>query len=64
MGSHMREDIAEIKAAMKAQAVSLLSLQNIASRGGGAFHAILMLGGLLGWLVGFGATVWAAVHMR
>ena len=51
----MRSDIAEIKESVKA-------LEQIASRGGGAFHAILIIGGFLGWLAGIGATVYAAVH--
>lgn len=48
----MREDVVAIKD-------SCVALQKIANQGGGAFHAILMLGGLIGWLLGIGAALYA-----
>lgn len=50
----IRADVAEIKNSCEA-------LKKIANQGGGAFHAILMLGGLIGWLLGIGATLYALV---
>ena len=41
---------------------SIRILEQIASKGGGALHASLFIGGLLGWLIGFGATIYAALH--
>ena len=51
----VRRDVADIKASLK-------SLEAIASKGGGALHAILMLGGLIGWLVGIVGAVYAMAH--
>jgi hypothetical protein len=60
----IRKDILEIKDFLKAQTVTLQGLKDIAARGGGALHAILMLGGLIGWIVGIGTTIFAIVHTR
>lgn len=48
----MLADIAEIKASVK-------SLERIAAQGGGAFNAILHLGGLIGWVAGIAAGLYA-----
>lgn len=48
-------DIAEIKASLK-------TLEALAAKGGGAFNAILMIGGLLGWLAGMAAGAYAMLH--
>lgn len=51
----VKQDVSDIKASLKA-------LEKIAASGGGAFHAILMLGGMIGWLVGLGVAVYSALH--
>lgn len=43
----------EIKAAVE-------DLNKVAQQGGGAFHAILLLGGVIGWAVGIGAALYEA----
>ena len=48
-------DIAEIKASLK-------TLEALAAKGGGAFNAILMIGGLLGWIAGMAAGAYAMIH--
>lgn len=45
-------DVQDIKASIK-------SLEAIAARGGGAFNAILMIGGLIGWMAGIAAALYA-----
>jgi hypothetical protein len=52
--TNVQNDVSEIKASLKA-------LEKIAAQGGGAFNAILLVGGLVGWLIGVGAAVYAAV---
>lgn len=47
-----RADVAEIK-------IICNDLRKIANQGGGAFHAILMLGGLIGWLLAIGAAIFS-----
>lgn len=51
----VRDDVREIRASLK-------SLEALAAKGGGAFNAILMIGGLLGWLAGMAAGVYAMIH--
>lgn len=51
----VQSDIGEIKASVK-------RLEELASRGGGAFNAILMIGGLLGWIAGMSAGLYAMFH--
>ena len=51
----VQSDIAEIKGGVK-------HLSDVAARGGGAFHAILMIGGLIGWVVGVGMALYSLVH--
>lgn len=51
----VQSDISEIKASLK-------SLEKIAAQGGGAFHAVLMLGGLVGWVVGVAVAIYAALR--
>lgn len=53
--SAVQGDVSEIKTSIKA-------LERIAAQGGGAFNAILLIGGLLGWLAGIGATIYAFVR--
>lgn len=48
----MMRDIYEIKESVK-------SLEKIAAQGGGAFNAILLVGGLIGWIVGIGGAIYA-----
>ena len=48
----MMADIAEIKQTVK-------RLEALAASGGGAFNAILLIGGLLGWLAGMAAGLYA-----
>jgi len=48
-------DVREINASIK-------TLELIASKGGGALHASLFFGGLIGWVVGFAATIYATLH--
>lgn len=45
-------DVSEIKASLKA-------LEKIAAQGGGAFHTILIIGGVIGWLAGMGTALYA-----
>lgn len=52
---NVQTDVSEIKASLKA-------LETIAARGGGAFNAILMVGGLIGWVIG--VAVAALAMMR
>jgi hypothetical protein len=49
---NVSDDVAEIKASLKV-------LERIAARGGGFFHATLMVGGFLGWLAGTSAAIYA-----
>ncbi len=49
---NVRSDVSDIKASLK-------SLEIIAQRGGGAFHTILIIGGIIGWIAGMGTTLWA-----
>lgn len=51
----VQSDVREIKESLKA-------LEKIAAQGGGAFNAILMVGGLIGWIVGVGAALYAALR--
>lgn len=51
----IKDNVGEIKLSLKA-------LEKIAAQGGGAFNAVLMLGGLIGWLVGVGVTLYAIFH--
>lgn len=51
----VQADISEIKASLK-------SLEALAAKGGGAFNAILMIGGLLGWIAGMAAGLYAMLH--
>lgn len=51
----VKSDLSEIK-------ISLKSLEKIASNGSGAFHAVLILGGAVGWLVGVAVAVYAALR--
>lgn len=51
----MMADIQEIKQAVK-------RLEALAARGGGAFNAILMIGGLLGWVAGMAAGLYAMLR--
>lgn len=53
----VKSDLAEIKASLK-------TLETIAARGGGAFHSVLLIGGLIGWLIGIIAPIYAAFHDR
>lgn len=48
----VNSDVSEIKASLKA-------LEKIAAQGGGAFHTILIIGGIIGWMVGVGASIYA-----
>lgn len=48
----MMRDIYETKESVK-------SLEKIAAQGGGAFNAILLVGGLIGWIVGIGGAIYA-----
>ena len=48
----IREDIADIKSEIALIKKDLTDLKKIAQQGGGAFHAIVLLGGLVGWLIG------------
>lgn len=48
----VKDDVSEIKTSLKA-------LEKIAAQGGGAFNAILLVGGLIGWILGIGATLYA-----
>lgn len=48
----VRTDVSEIKQSLK-------SLEKIAAQGGGAFNAILMVGGLIGWVAGIAAALYA-----
>lgn len=47
----VQADLREIKESVK-------SLEKIAAQGGGAFNAILLVGGLIGWLVGIIAGIY------
>lgn len=49
---NVRDDVSDIKASLKA-------LEIIAQRGGGAFHMILIIGGIMGWVAGMGTTLYA-----
>lgn len=40
---NVSDDVRDIKASLKA-------LERIAAQGGGAFHTILIIGGVMGWL--------------
>jgi prefoldin subunit 5 len=51
----VQSDISEIKASLK-------TLEKIAAQGGGAFHAVLMLGGMIGWLFGVSAAIYTAMR--
>ncbi len=53
----IREDIADVKSEISSIKNDLTELKKIAQRGGGAFHAIVILGGLVGWLVGILAGI-------
>jgi hypothetical protein len=53
--SAVQGDVSEIKDSIKA-------LEKIAAQGGGAFNAILMVGGLIGWLFGIGAAIYSFVR--
>lgn len=48
----VRSDVSEIKASLRA-------LEKIAAQGGGAFHTILIIGGIIGWLAGMGTALYA-----
>ena len=48
----VKDDVSEIKTSLKA-------LEKIAAQGGGAFNAILLVGGRIGWILGIGATLYA-----
>lgn len=48
----LKGDMAEIKASLK-------TLESLAAKGGGAFNAFLMIGGLIGWLAGMAAGLYA-----
>ena len=52
---NIKADVADIKDSLKA-------LEKIAERGGGAFHAVLMVGGLIGYIVGIGTTLYALIR--
>ncbi len=49
---NVRDDVSEIKDSLKA-------LEVIAQRGGGAFHTILIIGGMIGWLGMFCVSIYA-----
>lgn len=49
---NVRSDVSDIKDSLKA-------LEIIAQRGGGAFHMILLIGGVMGWVAGMGTTLYA-----
>lgn len=49
---NVRSDVADIKASLRA-------LEVIAQRGGGAFHTILIIGGIIGWLIAMCSTLYA-----
>lgn len=49
----VRNDVREMKESLK-------SLEKIAARGNGALHSALWLGGILGWFVALGITVYNA----
>lgn len=51
----VKSDLSEIKASVK-------RLEAMASRGGGAFNAILMIGGLIGWVAGIISVIYAMVR--
>ncbi len=53
--ANLKADVGDIKKSLKA-------LEQVALRGGGAFHAILLIGGVIGWLVGIGVAIFAALH--
>ncbi len=53
----IREDIADVKSEISSIKNDLTDLKKIAQQGGGAFHAIVILGGLVGWLVGILAGI-------
>lgn len=53
--SNVRDDVGDIKASLKA-------LEIIAQRGGGAFHTILIIGGVIGWIAGMGTTLYALIR--
>lgn len=53
----VRADVSEIK-------ISIKALETIAARGGGAFHSILIIGGLIGWIMGIIAPIYATLHER
>lgn len=53
----IREDISDVKSEISAIKNDLTELKKIAQQGGGAFHAIVILGGLVGWMVGILAGV-------
>ncbi len=48
----VKSDVSEIKASLKA-------LEKIAAQGGGAFHTILIIGGVIGWVGMFCVSVYA-----
>jgi len=48
----VRDDVREIRASLK-------TLEALAAKGGGAFNAILLIGGLIGWIAGIGAGLYA-----
>lgn len=53
----IKEDVTAIKEEIEAIKKRLDKLDKIAQQGGGAFHAILLLGGLIGWLIGVVAGI-------
>lgn len=51
----VKGDVSEIKSSLK-------TLEAIASRGGGAFHTILIIGGLMGWLGTFFLSIYTLLR--
>lgn len=51
----IKDNVNEIK-------LSLRALEKIAAQGGGAFNAVLLMGGLLGWLIGVAGALYAVFH--
>jgi hypothetical protein len=42
--------------------LSLKALEKVAAQGGGFFQAVLLIGGLIGWICGVAAALYAVFH--
>ena len=51
----IKDNVGEIKLSLKA-------LEKVAAQGGGFFQAVLLIGGLIGWICGVAAALYAVFH--